>query len=44
MMDWDNLPVLPDEFFGLDEDHEAEEGPFEAIILPLRELSSTRGW
>ncbi len=38
MMDWDNLPVLPDEFFGLDEDHEAEEGPFEAIILPLREL------
>ena len=38
MMDWDNLPVLPDEFFGSDEEHEAEEGPFEAIILPLREL------
>lgn len=37
-MNWDNLPLLPDEFFDPDDDREPEEGPFEAILLPLREI------
>ncbi|MBN1921397.1 MAG: endopeptidase La [Anaerolineae bacterium] len=37
-MDWDNLPILPDEFFDPSDERELEEGPFEAILLPLREL------
>ncbi len=37
-MDWDNLPILPDEFFDADDEREPVEGPFEAVLLPLREL------
>ena len=37
-MDWDNLPILPDEFFDPSDERELEDGPFEAILLPLREL------
>ncbi|OQA17368.1 MAG: Lon protease 1 [Chloroflexi bacterium ADurb.Bin360] len=37
-MDWDNLPIMPDEFFDPDNEREPETGPFEAILLPLREL------
>lgn len=37
-MNWDNLPILPDEFFDADDYQETEEGPFQAIVLPLREL------
>lgn len=38
-MDWDNLPLTPEDLFG-DEFSVGpiEEGPFEAIILPLRGL------
>ncbi|MGC9469652.1 MAG: endopeptidase La [Anaerolineae bacterium] len=38
-MDWDNLPLSPDDLFGDAFDTEpAEEGPFDAILLPLRGL------
>ncbi len=38
-MDWDKLPLTPEDIFG-DEyfDDERDEGPFEAIILPLHDL------
>jgi len=37
-MDWDKLPLTPEDIFGEYFDDEHEEGPFEAIILPLREI------
>jgi len=37
-MDWDKMPLLPDDIFMGDDEIEHEEGPFEAIILPLRDL------
>ncbi len=38
-MDWDKLPLSPEDLFGDPVDYKQEnEGPFEAIILPLRDL------
>ncbi|MBN1878266.1 MAG: endopeptidase La [Anaerolineae bacterium] len=39
-MDWDKLPLTPEDLFGepFDLEHDTETGPFEAIILPLRDL------
>ncbi|MDF1514412.1 MAG: LON peptidase substrate-binding domain-containing protein, partial [Anaerolineae bacterium] len=38
-MDWDKLPLAPEDLFGDPDDYMQEnEGPFEAIILPLRDL------
>lgn len=38
-MDWDKLPLAPEDFFGEAFDvGPTSEGPFDAIILPLREL------
>ncbi|MGC9346887.1 MAG: endopeptidase La [Anaerolineae bacterium] len=38
-MDWDKLPLTPEDLFGEGFDAVPEDnGPFEAIILPLREL------
>jgi ATP-dependent Lon protease len=38
-MDWDKLPLSPEDLFGDQVDYKQEnEGPFEAIILPLRDL------
>ena len=38
-MDWDKLPLSPEDIFGDQTDYKQEsEGPFEAIILPLRDL------
>ncbi len=38
-MDWVNLPFTPEDLFGDDLDMpQEEEGPFEAIILPLQEI------
>lgn len=38
-MDWDKLPLTPEDFFGDGFDADpGDNGPFEAIILPLREL------
>ena len=38
-MDWDKLPLSPEDLFGDTLDYKQEnEGPFEAIILPLRDL------
>jgi len=38
-MDWDKLPLAPEDFFGEDFDTgPTDDGPFEAIVLPLREV------
>ena len=38
-MGWDKLPLTPEDFFGEAFDTgTGGEGPFEAVILPLREL------
>ncbi len=38
-MDWDYMPLLPNDFVGGDLDLELpEDGPFEAIVLPVRDL------
>ncbi len=37
-MDWDKLPLSSDDLFGDYYDGEHEEGPFDAIILPLPDL------
>jgi ATP-dependent Lon protease len=38
-MDWDKLPLSPEDFFGETFDTgPLSEGPFDAIVLPLREL------
>ncbi len=38
-MDWDRLPLAPEELFGMGMDvSPTEDGPFKAVILPLREL------
>ncbi len=38
-MDWDKLPLSPEDLFGDQVDYKQEnDGPFEAIILPLRDL------
>jgi ATP-dependent Lon protease len=38
-MDWDRLPLSPEDLFGEDYDNgPANDGPFEAIVLPLRDL------
>jgi ATP-dependent Lon protease len=38
-MDWDHLPLSPEDLFGETFDHgPADNGPFEAIVLPLRDL------
>jgi ATP-dependent Lon protease len=40
LMNWDKFPLTPDDLFGdfLDIPHEEDEGPFEAIIMPMQEL------
>ncbi|MBN2391193.1 MAG: LON peptidase substrate-binding domain-containing protein, partial [Anaerolineae bacterium] len=39
-MDWDKLPLTPEDLFGnfLDIPHDEDDGPFEAIIMPVRDL------
>ena len=38
-MDWDKLPLTPEDLFGeFMEGPRQDDGPFEAIIVPLREL------
>jgi len=39
-MDWENLPLTPEDLFGdfLDIPHDDDDGPFEAIIMPMRDL------
>jgi len=38
-MDWDSLPLAPEELFGMGMDASPTKGgPFKAVILPLREL------
>lgn len=38
-MDWDKLPLAPEELFGANLDIlPTDGGPFQSIILPLREL------
>jgi ATP-dependent Lon protease len=39
MMDWDKLPLSPEDFFGETFDLSPDdEGPFEAIVLPLQDM------
>ncbi len=39
MMDWDKLPLSPEDFFGDAFDASpTDDGPFQAIVLPLRDL------
>jgi len=39
-MNWENFPLTPDDMFGdfVDTPPDEDEGPFEAIILPIRDL------
>jgi len=37
-MDWERLPLTPDDFIEAFSEDEHSEGPLEAVILPLREL------
>ena len=39
-MNWDKFPLTPDDLFGdfLDVPHDDNDGPFEAIIMPMRDL------